>query len=92
MSDAERTLFEAIADACLQEAAGHAVAADLPGFLSAHGVRDEDVAAVAATSASSKTSMFGIARPMKDIVVHVGGANAGNRLSANTTMNSTPIT
>ena len=50
------------------------------------------VAAVAATKASKKASMFGTARPMKDIVVQVGGAKAGRRLSINTTINSTAMT
>jgi hypothetical protein len=48
-----------------------------------------DVAATAATAASNNTSMFGIARPMNDMVVQVGGANAGSTLSTNTTMNRT---
>jgi hypothetical protein len=49
------------------------------------------VAAVAATRASSKTSIFGIVKPIKDIVVQVGGANAGSRFITNTTMNSAAI-
>src|SRR6516164_729814 len=49
------------------------------------------VAAVAATPASNRTSMFGMTKPMNDIVVQVGGANAGSTLSTNTTINSTVI-
>jgi uncharacterized protein len=39
-------LQRAIADACLNEAAGEAIALDLRGFLEAHGVAREDVEAV----------------------------------------------
>src|SRR6516164_2370565 len=46
------------------------------------------VAAVAATSESNMELLFGIARPMNDIVVHVGGANAGKTLSTKTTIDS----
>jgi hypothetical protein len=35
--------------------------------------------------------MFGTARPMNDIVVQVGGANAGSRLSTKTMMNNKTI-
>ena len=38
------------------------------------------VAATAAAAASNNTSMFGIARPINDRVVQVGGANAGSTI------------
>src|SRR4029453_9683025 len=43
------------------------------------------VAAVAPTAASATTFMLGTVRPTNDKVTHVGGANAGTMLSANTT-------
>jgi hypothetical protein len=47
------------------------------------------VAAIAATTDSKIKLLFGIVRPMNDIVVHVGGAKAGKTLSTKTTKKST---
>jgi hypothetical protein len=48
MSDAERGLQGAIADACLREQGGDAIAHDLRGFLERHGVGTDDVEAILA--------------------------------------------
>ncbi len=48
MSDGERRLEEAIADACLGAGSGAAIAGDLRAFLEGHGVLPEDVEAILA--------------------------------------------
>ncbi|HLK40458.1 MAG TPA: PqqD family peptide modification chaperone [Polyangiaceae bacterium] len=49
MDAAERTLQEAIADACLAEGAAEAMARDLRGFLASHGVEPGDIDAMLAS-------------------------------------------
>ncbi len=46
MSDEERALARALAEACMGQTAGDAISGDLRGFLEGHGVATEDVEAV----------------------------------------------